>query len=526
VLFEYFDSNQITPLIISGIIIFTSILTFEWKKTLSLLLLFLGTIVIGYFIANLDHFLILWDEQYHALVAKNLIKNPLKPILYADPLLDFSYKNWTQNHIWLHKQPLFLWQIASSIYFFGVDEISVRIPSIIMHAIIPIFIYRIGKIVLNSRTAYYGALLFATAYFPLELIAGRYSTDHNDIAFLFYTTASIWAWFEYKESQNKYWLVLIGFFSGCAVLVKWLMGLLVFLIWAITNVKRKFNLKDYQPIFLSFIISLIIFLPWQIYISLSFPIESAYEYNLTSSHFFQSIENHGENIFFHFTTGLKNLYGGGFLIPFILLCGIVISISKIEQRTYKISILLIILIVYIFYSVAATKMIAFTIIVAPFVYLGLGCLIDTFMSILDRKINHRFIMLFFKITIPMIIAFSVLNLTKIQNYHTEWKPHDNFNRLGEEIEMNFINSIEKNLADDNYVIFNSNITTNGNIPIMFYTNFTAYNKIPTLNEIERIKKKGKKVAVINLGNLPNYILNKKGVKILEIKDLELLSKSK
>jgi 4-amino-4-deoxy-L-arabinose transferase len=56
------------------------------------------------------------------------------------------------------------------------------------------------------------------AYYPLELVAGRYSTDHNDLSFLFYVTASIWAWFEYQHTQNKYYLVLIGLFSGCAVL--------------------------------------------------------------------------------------------------------------------------------------------------------------------------------------------------------------------------------------------------------------------------------------------------------------------
>ncbi|MBK8567031.1 MAG: hypothetical protein IPN76_27800 [Saprospiraceae bacterium] len=33
-----------------------------------------------------------WDERYHALVAKHLAKNPLKPCLYEDPIEDYDYK--------------------------------------------------------------------------------------------------------------------------------------------------------------------------------------------------------------------------------------------------------------------------------------------------------------------------------------------------------------------------------------------------------------------------------------------------
>jgi 4-amino-4-deoxy-L-arabinose transferase-like glycosyltransferase len=83
--------------------------------------------------ANLDHFLILWDEQYHALVAKNMLKNPFKPTLYPVELLDYDYRNWSANYIWLHKQPLFLWQIALSLKIFGTTELAVRLPSILLH---------------------------------------------------------------------------------------------------------------------------------------------------------------------------------------------------------------------------------------------------------------------------------------------------------------------------------------------------------------------------------------------------------
>ncbi len=518
--FSHFSPEQITPLVFSLLLLLVSIVLQQKKQNVSLIFLFAGTLVLGYFMANLDHFLILWDEQYHALVAKNLSTNPLKPTLYAEPLLKYDHRHWTGNHIWLHKQPLFLWQIALSIKIFGATELAVRIPSIVMHAIIPLFIYRVGKIALNRNVGYYGALFFAVAYFPLELVAGRYSTDHNDIAFLFYVTASFWAWFEYQQSHQKYWLILLGLFSGGAVLVKWLMGLLVYVIWIITKTftdkENLFRVKSYIPMVYSGMISLLVFIPWQIYTSLKYPLESSYERQLNGKHFFNAVEDHTGTFWFHFSDGLRKLYGSGDLIPFLLLLGAIILIVKIPNKTYKFFIGVSIVFVYLFFSIAATKMIAFALIVSPFIYLGLGYLIDLSTTYISDRLKLKHIGTTLNILIVAVIAFQFLNLNKIQNYHTNWKPHDNHNRIGEEKEMKFINSIDSTIGDTDYVIFNASITVNGEIPIMFYTDYIAYNFVPSKEQIKKIRDLNKKVAILDLGNLPQYIHNDKGIKILEL----------
>lgn len=526
--FTHFSTEQLIPLIISAIILIFSILTYKKWTQLSVGLLIAGTLGLGYFMANLDHFLILWDEQYHALVAKNLSEDFIQPILLKNPVLDFDYKNWTANHIWLHKQPLFLWQMALSIKLFGTTEFAVRLPSIIMHGIIPFFIFRIGKIALHKDLGYYAALLFAVAYFPLELVAGRYPTDHNDVAFLFYVTASFWAWFEYSRSKKKYWLILIGVFSGFAVLTKWLMGLLVFVIWTLTqiisDVRKGMNFKSYLPICLSGLVSLVVFLPWQIYIHTKYPREAAYEMNLNARHFFEPIENHVESTWFYLTDGLNRVYGSGDLMPFILLLGVVLLLINIPQKKHKVFIALAIAFVYIFYTLASTKMISFTIIVAPLIYLGLGSLIHIILSFIGSKIKNVLLNQVISTTLLILFAFTALNLSKIQNYHTYWKPHDNQNRIGEQIEMNFIRSLDSKLAGEDYVIFNASITYNGHIPMMFYTDYIAYNFIPSQSQIEEIKKQNKKIAILDLGKIPGYILQDEKIKILEVEGKELLLK--
>lgn len=510
-MYSYFTDNQIMSFWISAVIIVASILSFHFGKSkLSLLLLFLGSLSLGFFIANLDHFLIIWDEQYHALVAKNLLSNPLKPTLYSNPLLEYDYKYWPGNHIWLHKQPLFLWQIAASLKLFGFNELAVRIPSIILHAIAAILIFRIGKISNNTYVGFYGALFFSVAYYPLELVAGRYHTDHNDIAFLFYIAASFWAWFEYQNSNKSYWLVLIGIFSGCAVLVKWLIGLLIYPAWiislAINNKKIWTSVRIYFPILISLAISVLIFMPWQFYIFHNFPIEANYEFQFNTKHFFTVVENHGGNFLYHFNA-LKVIYGSGDAVPILLLLGIFLLLKNSMSTVYRVAILSSILITYGFYTVAKTKMVSYCIIVSPFVFLGLGALIDSVVSFLKLKIGSKKFELVFRSIISIGISFFLLNLSKIQHYHTDWKPNDNFNRKAEIEEMRFIEKLAISLNNDSIVVFNANARLNGHIPVMFYTNHIAYDFIPTEEQIRQIRSKSYRIAIYANGRLPDYILH-------------------
>jgi 4-amino-4-deoxy-L-arabinose transferase-like glycosyltransferase len=509
---HYFSDSQIIPLYVSLIILLASILFFHIeKKKLSLVLLFLGALGLGFFIANLDHFLILWDEQYHALVAKNLTVNPFKPMLYANPLLDYDYKNWTENHIWLHKQPLFLWQIALSLKLFGYSALAVRLPSIFLHAITVLFIYRIGKIASNERIGFYGALFFALAYYPLELVAGKYSTDHNDISFLFYITASIWAWFEYHHSQNKYYLIFIGLFSGCAILVKWLVGLLIYVLWFLSiGINSKMNwtkIKSYGPMLLSLLITALVFLPWQIYIIINFPLESNYEYAYNTKHFFEPVENHSGDIWFHFRA-IKEIYGSGDAIPYIYLLGIIIFLKNTNLKIYRYVILFAVIIIYTFYTMASTKMTSFCIIVSPFAFLGIASLVDaTSIFLSSSKMYSKFETLFRPIILIIICSF-LLNISKIQNYHTDWKPKDNQNREAELKEMSIIQTLKYQLGNRDYVIFNANVRLNGHIPIMFYTDYIAYNIIPTEAQIRIIQSKQYSIAILDNGDLPDYIKSK------------------
>jgi 4-amino-4-deoxy-L-arabinose transferase len=508
---SYFSETHIVLLVISSLALIASVLLFHTGRSRgALLLLFLASLGLGFFVGGLDDFLVLWDEQYHALVAKNMMSHPFKPSLYSDPILDYDYRTWTANHIWLHKQPLFLWQIALSLKIFGVNELAVRIPSIVMHAAAVVMVYRIGKISVSSATGFYGALFFAVSYYILELAAGKFATDHNDIAFLFYVTAAFWAWFEYQRSQNKYWLIAIGIFSGFAVLVKWLTGMLIYAVWLIvtasSNSANFFRMKTLRPMLISFFISLAVFIPWQLYVLHAFPDEARYEFHLNTAHFFSVIENHGGNYLFHFNA-IKNIYGSGFLVPFLLLGGLIVYCKKSPEKKYCIASVSAIIITYTFYTIAATKMTSFCIIVSPFVFLGMGALTDSAMTILTRKIKWRNAVITLKLIAVLLICFFIFDLNRIANYHTSMKPHDNCNRDADTKQMKMINQISRHMAGNGYAVFNCDLRVNGHIAVMFYTGCVAYGFIPDQKQISKIKASRYKMIIVDNGILPDYIIN-------------------
>jgi 4-amino-4-deoxy-L-arabinose transferase-like glycosyltransferase len=500
----------------SAIVFAASIVSFQFDaKKLSLGLLFAGTLSLGFWIATLDPFLVLWDEQFHALVAKHMLDNPLKPVLYADPLLAFDYHNWVGNHVWVHKQPLFLWQIALSLKVFGINELAVRIPSIVQHALATVMVYRIGKISTNASIGFYGAIFFAVGYYLLELVAGKIPTDHNDSAFLFYVTASIWAWVEYTDTQKKYWIVLIGLFSGCAVMVKWLVGLLIYAGWTVSILpeyrSQEFVKRKLLPVLVASTISVGIFLPWQLYILTVYPLEAGAEFQLITKHFYQVVEDHGGDVWFHFQA-MYDLYGHGRLVPYLVLIGWVLLLVKMN-RMHRIGMFVMVVVTYIFYSIAATKMTSFTVVLAPFGFLALGALCVFLFDLLSGKLN-RTVLFVVRCFVIMATGILLVNLPGIKLLHTfaQTNEHRKLNIR----QMEWIQTLRERLPGDHWVVFNAATRDFGSIPVMFYTNYIAYDFIPSQEQLQEIDTQLYQIVVVEKDSLPEYITNNSTITRIKI----------
>lgn len=507
----YFEPNQFYVFLTGFVLLAASIGVFEFlnRTRLSLFLMLMAGMFLCSFSAILDPFLNNWDEQFHALVAKHLTTHPLTPTLYEKTLLPYDPTIWIGNHIWLHKQPLFLWQIALSLKLFGINEFAVRLPSVLMMSIAPLLVFRIGKISMNERIGFYGALLFASSFFVHELLTGFPPSEHNDIAFLFYITASIWAWVEYEQSQKKKWLILIGLFAGCAILVKWLAGLLVFSGWGISilaDKENRFRFQHYKPLLLSLFVCLAVFMPWQLYILNAFPAEASYEFGLNNKHFFTVVEDHGGDALYYFNN-LNKVYGEGLLVPFVIIISLLFLFKNRSQNKFAIAFFCFIGFTYFFFTLAATKMVGFCFIVSPLIFLSLASLIYSTFEFLKRKaLKTQRIQPIVITALLVLIAWGNFNLYKIAYKHTMLiRPNDNDKRIDKINEAQFIKSLPACLPSEDYVVFNCKAQKN--IGIMFYTNLLAYDKALSFEEYTRLKAQGIKLATINNGKLPEYLLN-------------------
>ncbi|MBL4654661.1 MAG: glycosyltransferase family 39 protein [Bacteroidia bacterium] len=472
---------------------------------MSIILLLIGAFGIRMFMASLDPFLHLWDEKFHALVAKNMLDNPFEPLLYTDPVMPYDFKSWVSNHIWLHKQPFFLWQIALFFKLFGVNEFVLRMPSVLMSTVQVFFIYRIGKISLNNRTGYYAAFLLCLSNYIIEMVSGSIIMDHNDVAIIFYTTASIWAWTEYTRSKRKYWLVLIGLFSGFAILSKWLIGLLVYSGWGLSIIlNREMRLKRsyYYDLLKSLLITIIIVLPWQIYILVKFPIESAYEYTYNARHIYEVVENHAGNMWYHFNQ-IGPIYGP--IVPFILVFALIFLFYELKNYSIRVAFITYAVLPYFFFSViVSTKMPNYCMVACPIIFLSLGKLIDKLNFIFERvkNVNIYQLLLF---TFLCVIGYTNFNIEKIQWIHTNQNKKSK-NRVRQVAASSFFKELPLILPSDEYVIFNAGGIFR-NIDVMFYTNNIAYRGLFKYEEYLDLKKRGFKIAVLDDGRLPEFILD-------------------
>ena len=89
----------------------------------------------------------------------SLLNSPLS--LSVD---EAQYWDWSNNldFGYFSKPPFIAWLIASTTYFFGISEWSIRLSSPIIHLLIAVVIWFISKSVYNIKVANFITLIWAT----------------------------------------------------------------------------------------------------------------------------------------------------------------------------------------------------------------------------------------------------------------------------------------------------------------------------------------------------------------------------
>jgi|JI6StandDraft_1071083.scaffolds.fasta_scaffold17552_2 4-amino-4-deoxy-L-arabinose transferase-like glycosyltransferase len=503
-------------LISSFIFASLSILAFyKQKQVWVYLLVFAATFSIRLYFIQQDPYLHDWDERYHALVAKNMVEDPFTPMLRTEPVMPYNYQNWWDNHIWLHKQPVFLWQMALSIKIFGANEFAVRFPSALMCALLALIILRIGYILKKPMAGLAAALLFCFSFFSIEQTTGAIGMDHNDVAMLFYVSASIWALMEYTQSGKKRFLILIGLFSGMAILVKWLTGLLVYACWgAYLFLTNSITSKPKQIIhaLLALGITCIVFLPWQLYIQQQFPQEASYEKAFTRSHINESVEGFDGSFTYYFQSfPLHYAYG---LILFLII-GLYTFFKSNISNEHKIIIFSAAIIPYMFFSLlVTTKVLGYVFVIAPIILLFCGF---AFQRLYDYISSHKNRKLGTIILCILLAGCCCLNLKYWHLQKLRYKGKSSYNWESREDKIHNTN-IYKSLQGDTYngyIILNCKAMED--TEAMFYSGrnvYTWYSNEKTVDSLQALGYKFAAFESFGKQELPKFITEDTSILII------------
>ncbi|MDX1447099.1 ArnT family glycosyltransferase [Lishizhenia sp.] len=464
------------------------------QYTIGLGLLLLGGLFLRIYI-GLDNYPHPWDERYHALVAKNLLKNPWVPKLYANPLLAYDYTQWTHNEVWLHKPPLTLWSIAVSFKIFGVSPFAIRIPSIILSTLSIYLLYMLGRDFWNRKIAFLAAFFLTINGLILELVAGRVTTDHIDVHFLFFILLAIVLARKAIKLKSLLILFFMSLVLSCALLTKWLPALVVLPIYGVmfmSEYKGQWRLLVMNMLLISTIVFVIVF-PWHYYIHTVFPLEAKWEAEYNFKHLNHVVETHQGSLFFYLHK-IRINYGELVYLPIIYF-----ALKVRKFFSLKTAILLWFLIPFLVFSSVSTKMQGYLIISSPALFLMTAW---TFYEIKTKGFKYRALAIILMVLLIFLpVRYSVERL----------KPW-----MGEDRNQSWVGEIEAFGRDcpKNTVLFNYPYA----IEAMFLTDIVAYYQLPSTEILQELQNKNYNIVIFKHGIYP---VSEKMEALFERVDFEL-----
>lgn len=452
--------------------------------------------------AGTDLFLHCWDERYHALVAKHLLAHPAVPTLYDLPALPFDYRDWRANHVWLHKPPLALWLMAAGLWLSQVvtgmagEEIAMRLPGLLLSVAAIHFTYRIGAYLCGRQAGLLAAFLHATNGYLLQLPGGRAPVDQIDNDLIFCVELGIFLSVLYLESGRRWLVPAIGASVGLAVLTKWIPGLLavpVFLALAWGKERPRRLAVDLATIVLT---AAAVALPWQIYTNLTFPREAYWESTYNLRHLLVPVEGLGGSPFFYLTR-MGRYFGA---LVYLCLGWFLLKLAR-ERQPEMMPLAVWLLLPYLAFSFAATKMAGYVMTAAPALFL-IEALFWLWLLNLDPRPwpgwqrGLRWAALALLVVLPLRYTLERLKLSPAYDRNPPW--------------VQAMRQLPARIGPGKVVLLN----VDRPIEAMFYTPYIAYAKMATPQQIARLRREGFRVIAFDNGSLPPALRASPGLEVI------------
>lgn len=416
-----------------------------------------------------------FDERYHALVAKHLIEQPLKPTLYADPALPYDVTDWTSNHVWLHKPPLALWLQAASMSMFGVAEVPMRLPSLIVSAASVLVTFAIGWLMFTPSIGLTAAIFQAVNGFLVDLASGRRASEHIDTLLVFLVEATILAALILERRKPRWIGVVLGIGCGLAWLTKSLAGLLIVPIWFLIRLPHSTRVVLLRQCGVAALVALALILPWTLYAGIVFPVEARHEAAYALRHITEALEGQGGPPW-SFLVEMPRYFGELIYLPLIF--GVASVIRKTAPASRK-AMLLWIALPYLLFSLVATKMPGYVMVAAPALFLIQG---ELWMDVY-RRFNQQ------ATSGPKIVLGIALVLLAFLPARHLLNPSGPLEAKDDPQWARDLRDLNATIGPGKAVLFNVKTP----IEAMFYTPYVAYDCDATPEQVADLRERGYRV---------------------------------
>ncbi len=290
--------------------------------------IFLALISFTLIFINLGkHTFITWDEAIYAKIAKNMVESG-----------DYLRLRWLMDKTWFEKPPLYFWTTALFMKIFGITELAARLTSAIAGFGTVLVTTYFAKRAFGKSVAYLSGLILLTTFQFLYYSRAAML----DVTVTFFMVCALTIYF--LRARNTTTLLLSGVFVGLAAMTKGVVGFLPLLIIFMFEVSHAyFDEIGFKKALknsvinssIIFLFSLIIFLPWHLYMfSIYGPrfIDNYFIYHVLQRAT-ESIEDKGRPFFWYLIV-LKVSMRIWFilLIPTFIFSSLLVCVRRIPER--------------------------------------------------------------------------------------------------------------------------------------------------------------------------------------------------
>jgi 4-amino-4-deoxy-L-arabinose transferase len=176
-----------------------------------------------------------------------------------------------------------------------------------------------------------------------------------------------------------------------------------------------------------------------------------------------------------------------------------------------ISIISMVCISYLFFTLVQTKMPSFPVIAALLIYLSLAALLDYGLDFIKKMTASSWISIALAGIVISALFYTRFDIERIQAQHTLWKKDNSYTRML----MHNKEVFQSLRLPDQTVIFN--VKGQHYVEAMFYTGFPAYRDIPAYEQYVDVKNKGRRIAIFKPvnGDLPDFLKSDTSVIIID-----------